>query len=63
MSRDNTKFSTREHYEVGSPPPSGYVAWHLWAEDQHKGGLRQKQCPNCKLWKFPQDPCSCSKSR
>lgn len=57
MSRNNRNFSTREHFEVGSSPPSGCVAWHLWAEDQHKGGLRQKQCPVCGLWKFPQEAC------
>ncbi len=55
MSRDNAKFSARDHYKVGSMPPRGYVAWHSWAEDQHKGGLRQKQCTRCGLWLFPQE--------
>lgn len=42
-------------YEVGSPPPGGYISWHRWAEAQYKGGLRQSQCPVCGLWAFPQE--------
>lgn len=42
---------------VGSQPPEGYVAWHEWAAAQAKGGLVQKQCPTCLLWKFPQEKC------
>lgn len=42
-------------YEVGSMPPTGYLAWHEWAETQHKGGLRQKCCSCCGKWKFPQE--------
>ncbi len=57
MTRNNSNFTTRDHYDVGTLPPAGYVAWHYWAEDQHKGGLRQKQCPTCGLWKFPQEAC------
>jgi hypothetical protein len=40
---------------VGSQPPQGYIAWHEWADAQHKGGLRQKQCGVCGLWRFPQE--------
>lgn len=50
-------FTTRTHYDVGSLPPASYVAWHFWADDQHKGGLRQMQCAVCGLWKFPQEAC------
>lgn len=57
MIRKSTNFATRDHYAVGSAPPSGYMAWHFWAEDQHKGGLRQAQCAVCYLWKFPQEAC------
>lgn len=34
-------------------PPEGYVAWHLWAERQHKAGKRQRQCALCSKWRFP----------
>lgn len=44
-------------FEVGSQPPAGYVAWHEWAAAQGRGGLRQKQCKVCKLWRFPQEEC------
>lgn len=55
MTRDNKQFSASIDYEVGSPPPSGYVAWHEWAAAQGRGGLKQSQCPNCGLWLFPQE--------
>ena len=31
----------------------GYLAWFDWAEKQTKKGLKQKQCPVCRLWLFP----------
>lgn len=43
------------HLVVGSMPPSGYIAWHEWAEVQTKGGLKQSQCGECGLWYFPQE--------
>ena len=55
MTRDNLKFASSNKYEVGSAPPTGYVQWHEWAAAQHKGGLRQRQCRTCGLWKFPQE--------
>ena len=48
---------TVDGYRVGSQPPSGYIAWHEWAAAQAKGGLKQKRCPVCLLWKFPQEKC------
>ena len=39
----------------GSPAPEGYVAWHEWADVQHKAGLRQQACSKCGRWKFPQE--------
>jgi uncharacterized OB-fold protein len=42
-------------YEVGSLPPSGYIAWDEWASAQIKGGLKQSQCSECGLWFFPQE--------
>jgi len=42
-------------YKVGSMPPSGYIAWHEWAEAQIKGGLKQLQCAGCGLWLFQQE--------
>lgn len=44
-----------EHYKPGDQAPEGYLAWHEWAEVQHKAGLRQKQCGNCGLWRYPQE--------
>lgn len=40
----------------GDLPPVGYLAWHEWAEVQHKAGIRQVQC-SCGLWLFPQEVC------
>ena len=34
-------------YKPGDQAPEGYLAWHEWAEVQHKAGLRQKQCGQC----------------
>ena len=31
------------------------MAWHEWAEVQHKAGLRQKECGRCGRWKYPQE--------
>jgi hypothetical protein len=42
-------------YEAGSMPPNGYLAWHEWAEAQHKAGLRQVVCARCGKYKFPQE--------
>jgi len=42
------------HYKPGDQAPEGYLAWHEWAEVQHKAGLRQKQCGRCGLWRYPQ---------
>jgi hypothetical protein len=33
----------------------GYLQWHSWAEKLTKKGIRQKQCPICKLWLFPEE--------
>ena len=44
-----------ETYEVGSMPPSGYVAWYDWAEAQIRGGLKQKKCDKCGKFLFPQE--------
>lgn len=43
---------------MGSPPPTGYVAWHDWAHAQHLHGLRQSCCPRCGLFKYPQEMAS-----
>jgi hypothetical protein len=42
-------------YKPGDQAPDGYLAWHEWAEVQHKAGLRQKQCGKCGLWRYPQE--------
>ena len=41
-------------FKPGDQAPEGYLAWHEWAEVQHKAGLRQKQCGRCGLWRYPQ---------
>lgn len=48
---------------VGTQPPKGYLPWHHWAEVQQKAGLRQRQCPVCNLWRFPQEKCCKQKKR
>ena len=45
---------TQKTYKPGDQAPSGYLAWHEWAQAQHKAGLRQKACGKCGLWFFPQ---------
>ena len=42
-------------YKPGDPAPEGYLAWHEWADTQHKAGLRQKECGRCGLWRYPQE--------
>ena len=42
-------------FKPGDLPPDGYLAWHEWAEVQHKAGIKQKQCGRCGLWKCPQE--------
>lgn len=42
-------------YLPGDPAPEGYLAWHEWAEVQHKSGLRQKECGRCGKWRYPQE--------
>jgi len=42
-------------FKAGDQPPTGYLAWHEWAEVQHRAGLRQKKCGRCGRWKFPQE--------
>jgi len=42
-------------YAPGDPEPQGYLAWHEWAETQHKAGLRQKECGRCGKWRYPQE--------
>jgi len=32
-----------------------YVKWHSWAKELYSKGHRQKQCPDCKYWFFPQE--------
>lgn len=42
-------------FKPGDQAPEGYLAWHEWAEVQHKAGLRQKECGRCGTWKYPQE--------
>jgi hypothetical protein len=43
------------NYKGGDPAPSGYLEWHEWARTQLRAGLRQRRCPKCRLYKFPQE--------
>lgn len=43
-----------EHGEVQNNK-LGYIAWHEWADEQQKQGIKQTQCPNCKLWLTPRE--------
>ena len=42
-------------YKPGDQAPEGYLAWHEWADTQHKAGLRQKECGRCGKWFYPQE--------
>jgi hypothetical protein len=53
------RFPEPNTFEVGSQPPTSYVAWHEWAKAQAQGGLRQRQCKECERWLFPQEQCEC----
>jgi len=33
----------------------GYMQWHNKSEEIHKKGIKQKQCPKCKLWFWPDE--------
>jgi hypothetical protein len=44
-------------FKRGDPPPSGYLERAEWARVQLRAGLRQKRCPSCGLWRFPQEKC------
>lgn len=46
---------TTPDFKPGDQAPDGYLAWHEWAEVQHKAGLRQKECGRCGKWKYPQE--------
>lgn len=44
-----------ERWPKGCQPPTGYLAWHDWADAQDAHGLSQSQCKGCGLWHFPQE--------
>jgi uncharacterized OB-fold protein len=44
-------------FKPWDPPPEGYIARSEWAGVQYRAGLRQRQCPKCGLWRFPQQKC------
>jgi hypothetical protein len=33
----------------------GYIAWHHWAEEQDRKGIKQIQCKGCQHWFFPSE--------
>lgn len=34
----------------------GYLAWHADADRRAKRGEKQRQCPDCKRWYWPNKP-------
>ena len=44
-------------FKVGDPAPEGYLEWHAWSKVQLRGGLRQRRCKTCGLFRFPQETC------
>ena len=42
--------SRREICPTHKPLDLGYLQWHTEAERRTKKGMKQKQCPKCKLW-------------
>lgn len=46
---------TTPDFKPGDQAPEGYLAWHEWAEVQHKAGIKQAQCGKCGLWRTPQE--------
>ena len=46
-------------YKVGDQPPwpDNFWDWMDWAEVQHKGKLRQTECPRCLKFRYPQESC------
>ena len=50
-------FDAVPQYKPGDPRPEGYMQWHEWARIQHRAGLRQRRCPVCLRWRFPQEIC------
>lgn len=44
-----------DKFKPGDPAPSGYMAWHAWADVQYRSGLRQKRCRGCGRFLFPQE--------
>lgn len=41
--------ATTERCVPHTPEPTGYVAWHVWAEEMAKTH-KQSRCPGCGLW-------------
>ena len=51
------KILVQDEFKPGDMPPEGnsYLAWHEWAEVQHKAGIKQVECGKCGKWKTPQE--------
>lgn len=50
----NAILCVQPEFKPGDQAPDGYLAWHEWADVQHKAGLRQKECGRCGKLKYPQ---------
>ncbi len=53
--RGPTYLDFGQHFDPGDQPPAGYLDRAEWAEVQMKAGLHQTRCPQCCLYKFPQE--------
>jgi uncharacterized OB-fold protein len=44
-------------FRPGDPAPPGYTQWMDWAKVQQRAGLRQRRCPVCGKYRYPQEAC------
>ncbi len=52
---DNTEANRGDNSCSGCKSPRlGYLAWHRDAGRRHKRGERQRLCPACGLWTWPE---------
>lgn len=52
---NDTHILVQTDHAVSVAAPSGYLAWHEWAQLQSKAGLKQVACGRCGKWNFPQE--------
>lgn len=45
----------KEMCQSHKPKVLPYLQWHEWARQKIKEKQKQKQCPHCKYWFFPEE--------